>query len=180
MIKLYVLIVSISTIVDDIERGWLELDYEIRMVKENELAEALRLVWDVFGEFEAPDYSKEGIEEFRAFIEPDSVRQKIRNNQLLVWGCFAGHKVVGVIAGRPPCHISLLFVDKQFHRKGIAKAMFNEMLLYYRSSGGYTEVTVNSSPYAVAAYHRMGFRDTAGEQEINGIRFVPMKLSMGL
>jgi GNAT superfamily N-acetyltransferase len=82
---------------------------------------------------------------------------------------------VGVIASRPPCHISLLFVDKQFHRKGLAKAMFNEVLSYYLPFTECTEVTVNSSPYAVEAYHRMGFADTAAEQEVNGIRFVPMK-----
>lgn len=151
------------------------MDYEIRMLKANELEEALCLVWDVFQEFEASEYSKEGVHEFRAFIDPGSLCQKIANNEFLIWGCFINDKVIGVIASRPPCHISLLFVDKQFHRKGLAKAMFNEMASYYRSFTEYTEVTVNSSPYAVDAYHRMGFIDTAAEQEINGIRFVPMK-----
>lgn len=154
------------------------MDYEIRMLKANELEKALCLVWDVFQEFEAPEYSKEGVHEFRAFIEPDSLRQKIENNEFLIWGCLIDDKVIGVIASRSPCHISLFFVDKQFHRKGIAKAMFNEMVSYYRSFTEYTEVTVNSSPYAVDAYHRMGFCDTNTEQEINGIRFVPMKRSL--
>ncbi|MNC21100.1 putative N-acetyltransferase YafP [compost metagenome] len=154
------------------------MDYDIRMLKPNELEEALCLVWEVFQEFEAPEYSEEGVEEFKVFIDPVSLRQKVGNNEFLIWGCFMNGKVIGVIASRPPCHISLLFVDKQFHRKGLAKAMFNEVLSYYRSFTGYTEVTVNSSPYAAEAYRRMGFADTAEEQEVNGIRFVPMKRSM--
>ncbi|MDF2925560.1 MAG: GCN5-related N-acetyltransferase [Paenibacillaceae bacterium] len=154
------------------------MDYAIRMLNANELQEALHLVWNVFLEFEAPEYSAGGINEFRAFIDPDTVRKKVENNEFRIWGCFIEKKVVGVIASRPPCHISLLFVDKQFHRKGIAKALFNELISYYRSFTEYTEVTVHSSPYAVDTYHHMGFVDTTAEQEINGIRFVPMKRSL--
>ncbi len=39
-----------------------------------------------------------------------------------------------------------------------------------------TEITVNSSPYAVEVYHKLGFKDTAVEQISDGIRFTPMKL----
>ncbi|CCL11870.1 N-acetyltransferase GCN5 [Clostridioides difficile] len=39
-----------------------------------------------------------------------------------------------------------------------------------------TEITVNSSPYAVEVYHKLGFKDTAVEQIVDGIRFTPMKL----
>lgn len=38
---------------------------EIRKIKENELTNALDLVWRVFLEYEAPDYSEEGIQEFK-------------------------------------------------------------------------------------------------------------------
>jgi len=38
-----------------------------------------------------------------------------------------------------------------------------------------SEVSVNSSLYAVEAYKRLGFVATNAEQQKNGIRFVPMK-----
>ena len=38
---------------------------EIRNIKNTEMKEALDLVWRVFLEFEAPDYTEEGIKEFR-------------------------------------------------------------------------------------------------------------------
>ena len=34
------------------------------------------LVWEVFSEFEAPDYSAEGINTFREFIEPAKVSKR--------------------------------------------------------------------------------------------------------
>lgn len=40
---------------------------------------------------------------------------------------------------------------------------------------GVMRMTVNASPNAVEAYHRMGFRDTMPLMEQNGIRFVPME-----
>ena len=35
--------------------------------------------------------------------------------------------------------------------------------------------TVNSSPYAVPIYHKLGFVDTNTEQLASGMRYTPMK-----
>jgi hypothetical protein len=40
------------------------------------------------------------------------------------------------------------------------------------------KITVNSSPDAVGASRRMGFIPTSEEQLVNGVRFVPMGLSL--
>jgi ribosomal protein S18 acetylase RimI-like enzyme len=93
---------------------------------------------------------------------------------LRIWACFGEDAVCGVIAVRPPAHLSLLFVDSRCHNQGIARAMFEYAL--FRLSG--TEMTVNSSPYAVGFYRKMGFVETDREQTVNGIRFVPMKRSL--
>ncbi|WP_168733762.1 GNAT family N-acetyltransferase [Metabacillus sediminilitoris] len=37
-----------------------------------------------------------------------------------------------------------------------------------------SKLTVNSSPYALGIYHRLGFVESDKEQTINGIRFTPM------
>ena len=42
---------------------------EIRKLEPEALEEALALVWEVFAEFEAPEYTQEGIEEFWRFID---------------------------------------------------------------------------------------------------------------
>lgn len=136
---------------------------------------ALDLVWQVFLEFEAPDYSDEGIQEFENFIALNSIEQKINKNEMLFWGCFCGENLVGVAATRQPCHISLLFVDKEHHRRGIGRVLLNTVTSFYKETGVYREMTVNSSSYAAEVYRKLGFMDTGTEQLVNGIRFTPMK-----
>lgn len=141
------------------------------------LQEAMELVWKVFQQFEAPEYCEEGISEFHDFIQVDSIRQKLLAKEFFLWAAYEGEQIVGVMAVRPPFHISLLFVDPQFHCRGIARSLF-ETVLEVCKRNGYTEITVNSSPYAVKIYRRLGFVDTDVEQTVNGIRFVPMKYSV--
>ena len=156
-------------------------EYVISEIEIDDLDKALRLVWGVFLAYEAPDYVDEGIMEFKQYIEQGSIRQKLMENQLLMWVCKdkdlidENRQIKGVLATRPPCHISLLFVDGEYQRKGIARALLGHMVDYYRARYDYTEITVNSSPYAKEAYHRLGFSDTDTEQTVNGIRFTPMK-----
>ena len=152
-------------------------NYGIQTIDENspQLLEALQLVIDVFLEFEAPDYCDEGIMEFKNYIESDAIIKMLRKNEIFIWGCINEKKVIGVIATKQPCHISLLFVDKLYHKQGIARELYNTVVSYYMEKSNYTEMTVNSSPYAVEVYHKLGFTDTNNEQTVNGIRFIPMK-----
>ena len=56
--------------------------------------------------------------------------------------------------------------------KGIGKRLF----LYMLKDNQPEKLTVNSSPYAVPVYHKLGFCDVDEEQIVNGIRFTPMEL----
>ena len=140
------------------------------IIKTDQLNEALDLVRRIFLEYEAPEYSDEGIQEFMRFIDLESIRQMISASKIILWVCETCGKIVGVLGARSG-HINLLFVDGKYHRRGIARQLFNVMLLYYKPS----VVTVNSSPYAVPAYRKLCFVDTDVEQTLNGIRFIPMR-----
>ena len=135
---------------------------------------AMALVWRVFLEFEAPEYTQEGIQEFQDFIDIDGVQKRMEDGQLSVWGCFDKDKIVGVIATRPVCHISLLFVDKNYHRQGIARQLLSKVLGYLATQNACETVTVHASPYVVLAYKRLGFMPSGEEQTVNGLRFTPM------
>ena len=87
-----------------------------------------------------------------------------------IWSCVSGGRIVGVLAADND-HIHLLFVGREYHRKGIARQLFDIMVEYYCA----LEITVNSSPYAVEAYRKLGLVDTDTEQTVNGLRFTPMK-----
>ncbi len=150
-------------------------NYMVRKLSSDDLPEALQLIWDVFIEYDAPEYPEEGVGEFRSFIELTSIKRLMVEEGLLIWGAFDKDKEVGVIAVKPPCHIVLLFVNKYYHRKGIARALYEEALCHQKEKYFCRVATVNSSPYAIEAYRRLGFMVTGAEQTVNGLRFTPMQ-----
>ena len=142
----------------------------IRKIGQEEVENALLLVWQVFQEYEAPDYTEDGV---RAFYK--SVHDEEYVSALDWYGAFVEEKLVGVIAVRNAgAHIALFFVDGEYHRQGIGKRLFQAVRIQCRSA----KMTVNSSPYAVPIYHALGFRSTDSEQVVNGLRFTPMELSL--
>lgn len=47
-----------------------------------------------------------------------------------------------------------------------------------RKNGDNYKITVNSAPFAIDFYHKIGFKDTGKEQTVDGIRFLPMQISI--
>ena len=135
----------------------------------------LQLVWNVLEEFELYQYSAEGMKEFQKFIEYDNMKRLLENSEMKMWGCFFNGKIIGMIATKQSNHISLLFVDKDYHRQGIARALYQKLIEYFSTNDDCLEITVNSSLYAVEAYKRLGFVATDTEQQKNGIRYIPMR-----
>jgi GNAT superfamily N-acetyltransferase len=137
------------------------------------LDEALTLIRDVFYEYEAPEYSNEGVEEFMRFLTLENCRDMIKQDKIYFWTCENNGKTIGVLGARSD-HINLLFVNGDYHRKGIARRLIELMIERFNP----TEITVNSSPYAVEAYRKLGFVSTDNERTKNGIRFIPMKRTL--
>ena len=96
---------------------------EIRKVLIEEMKDALNLVWRVFLEYEAPDYTDEGIKEFKKSI--DDVNWV---NAREFYGAFIEEKLVGVIATKDATHIALFFVDGKFQGQGIGKKLYNKII----------------------------------------------------
>ncbi|WP_238881875.1 GNAT family N-acetyltransferase [Clostridium sp. YIM B02551] len=145
--------------------------YKYRELKIIELSDATELIKKVFMIFEAPDFPEEGVETFIKFIESDSLKDEFEEGSLRFFGCFDDNKIIGVIGTRKVNHICLLFVDREYHKQGIGKKLFEKV----KESIQEKKVTVNSSPYAVGFYHSLGFKDKGMEQLVDGIRFTPME-----
>ena len=135
----------------------------------------LQLVWRVFEEFVAYQHSAESVREFQNYFEYANIKRLLDNSEMKMWGCFHDGEIIGMIATKHSCHISLLFVDKKYHRQGIARALYQKVIEECSEIDGCSEISVNSSLYAVEAYQRLGFVATDTEQMKNGIRFVQMK-----
>lgn len=92
-------------------------NFEYRLIKENEIKDALALVKIVFDEFEKPYYKELGIQNFYKFIEETSLKDAINQGTIRLYGAFDNNKIIGVIGTRNISHICLLFVSKNYHKK---------------------------------------------------------------
>lgn len=142
----------------------------IRQVKENEIEIVRKLVLDTFMEFEAPDYSEEGIKSFKDFIFDDEKFLNLEINIIEI-----NEKIVSMIAIREKSHIALLFTHKDFQKKGLARKLFDNFKFSLKSG---EKITVNSSPYAVEVYKKLGFEIVEPEQTVDGIRFTKMMMEI--
>jgi GNAT superfamily N-acetyltransferase len=150
----------------------------IRKITSHEVESAMNLALEFFMQFEAPDYDPSGVETFkRDIVENPEFLENGRRGICPIYGAFDGEKIVALMGMRSSkTHINLVFTKKEYHRKGIARAIFHYLLNdILRENPSLDALTLNSSPYGLPFYLALGFIPLGEEREINGIRFTPMK-----
>lgn len=89
---------------------------EIKKLTQSEKRMAMDLAWEVFIEFEGPDYPQEGTDHFRSFIDNTEMV-----GELEVYGAFDGNILAGMIALRSSgSHISLFLCAKRISSEASA------------------------------------------------------------
>ena len=151
-----------------------ELAYEIRFAAQEKWEEAMGLAWKTFLEFEADVYTMEGVRSFEDFITDSGLKRMFIMGIYQMMTAYDHGRMVGMITLRNEVHISLLFVDKNYHRHGIGRALIMKMADYVKDELGKRRLTVNASPYGVAFYHQLGFRDLGPQKQQDGIIYTPM------
>jgi GNAT superfamily N-acetyltransferase len=147
---------------------------EFQIGQENAVSSFVRRVFD---EFVAPDYSEEGNNTFYDYIDPQKIKERIESGVTFILYTMEGNDISGMIEIRNNDHISLLFVDKKYQGKGIARDLYKKSIeICLKNSPGPIEFTVNSSPFAVEIYEKLGFTKIEEEKTLNGIRYIPMKM----
>jgi GNAT superfamily N-acetyltransferase len=148
-----------------------------RPMQPDEAQEVSDLIMRVFNEFVAPGYAPEGVQEFLWYVQPAALLKRAKIGTTLV-ACVE-KQVVGIIQMKEISHVSLLFVDKAFQRKGISSELLNRAIaICRRDNPAVAQITLNSSPYALPIYEKLGFRPTGPEQVTNGVRSTPMVLEL--
>jgi GNAT superfamily N-acetyltransferase len=140
--------------------------------------ESMSLAWRTFMKFEAGDYTKEGIESFQNFISDTILHKMFILGEYQLFVACDGKKLVGMVSLRNETHISLLFVDEKYHKRGIGRSLLEYISDYVKNEEGHRLLTVNAAPYATGFYHRIGFVDTGKLQMNDGIYFTPMEMSI--
>jgi GNAT superfamily N-acetyltransferase len=151
------------------------MGYQIRSAYRDDWDDAMALAWKTFLQFEADVYSPEGVKHFQDFITDTTLHRMFIMGAYQMFVAVAEGKIVGMITLRNSTHISLLFVDEKYHRRGIGRALIGYLTQYLATEVGASYVTVNAAPYGVDFYHKLGFQDIRPEEEKDGITYTPMK-----
>ena len=65
------------------------------------------------------EYGEEGIRSFAEFVTDEALKKMFLIGEYLLFVALDGEKIVGLISLRNGNHIWLLFVDEEYHRRGI-------------------------------------------------------------
>lgn len=152
------------------------MEISIKKYKQGQEIAIFQLIKAVYDAFVAIDYSPEGNAFFYDWIQPQKIaeRQLKQNN---IWLAYMGAELAGVIEIRDNKFVSLLFVDKNYQRHGIAKSLFDASLREMKQrNSSLDKVYVHASPFSIPIYRNMGFVETDDMCEENGIKYVPMEM----
>lgn len=134
-----------------------------------------QLICGLVEKFIAREFSAQGREFLLSTMTADAISQTMQSGYSYHVAENKG-LLTGVVAVRDNAHLYHLFVAEQFHRKGIAKKLWQVAMKGCLRDGNTGEFTVNSSAYALGVYKQFGFITQSGPQEKNGVVFYPMKL----
>lgn len=157
--------------------------YTIKMGCADDWQDAMGLSWKTFLEFEGKVYPPSGIRNFNDFITDEKLYQMFLKGEYQMFCAFdtmekinGRYRLIGLVTLRNISHISLLFVDKKYHRQGIGMGLIDFIRNYLLSEVGCERVTVNAAPYGIPFYHYVGFKDLGPERMSDGILYTPMEL----
>jgi GNAT superfamily N-acetyltransferase len=149
-----------------------------REIYQGEEENVCKLITECFNEFVAPGYSEDGIIEFFKYLTPERTHNRLARNHFILLA-LDGSLIVGVIEVRNNNHISLFFVRKEYQNQGIGKKLHEIAIEKCKTLKPDIDVIdVNSSPYAVPIYEKLGFVKVSDEQIENGMRFTPMTVKI--
>ncbi len=148
---------------------------EYRWATPDDWKRAMLLAWKTFMEFEAQDYTQEGIRHFFEFITDDDIHKAFLAGSYPMLVAYDRDRIVGMGTLRGSNRLSLLFVDAEYHRQGIGRELLDRLGRFLREEKGEEYMTVKAAPYAVDFYRRLGFYTVEPERSIHGILVTGME-----
>lgn len=147
----------------------------IRPIKDTDIPAVAKLMRALSDEFIVHECTVESASSFARENDENGIRSFVGAGMAYSVADMDG-KIAGFIAIRENKHVFHMFVDKAFHRQGIAKALWQVAREAALDAGNPGVFTVNASNYAMPVYEAMGFVRTASRQCKNGIQYNPMQI----
>ena len=149
--------------------------YEIRWAEDKDWIPAMHMIWKTFLKYEAVDYTEEGIRNFHEFITDEHLYKSFRQGRYQMMVALDGARIIGAASVRNYNHLSLLFVDEEYHHRGVGRSLMGRMCEYLKKEAGERYMSLKAAPYAVDFYRKLGFHAVHAEEAFSGIRVTPME-----
>ncbi len=140
---------------------------QTRPIEKTEYDEMRTLIFESFSRFVAPDYTEEGVTNFRTFLFDEALPARCD-----FFGVYEGKRLQGaLVAEKDGSHIRAFFVRTGEQGQGFGGTLMRYVLNLHQGA-----VTVNASRYGKPIYEKFGFRAVSEETQKDGILFTPMIL----
>ena len=149
----------------------------IRSLRPDDIPAAARLLRAVAEEFILHESSPEDSAAFLAAQGEEGMRGFLAEGYVY-HVAEVGGELAGFIAVRQRSHVYSLYVDKRFHRQGIARRLWDAARAAALGPDHPGAFTVNSSNHAVPFYESLGFARTVPMQ-VATVCYNPMRLALG-
>jgi GNAT superfamily N-acetyltransferase len=149
----------------------------IRPCEDPDLPAMARLFRASALEFIVHESPREGACTFLRENDEEGLRGFTRSGQHVYHVAIDGGELAGFIAIRNNDHLYHLFVDRRWHRQGLARRLWEVARLEALARGGAGSFTVNASSCAVPVYEAFGFERTAPLQCVKGLKVNPMRFT---
>jgi len=149
---------------------------QIRSLLPDDIPAAAALLQRAAGEFILHESTPEDGARFLAEQSEEGIRGYVAKGFVYHVAEMDG-ALAGFIAIRERSHVFHLFVDKRFHRRGIARRLWETAKQAALGPGHPGAFTVNASTHALPFYASLGFVPTAPMQ-VSTVRYTPMRLAL--
>ena len=115
-------------------------------------------------------FEKEVPKWFEDELLEESFKERILSDEYEHFVYVQENEIVGFIAIKNKNRLFHLFVDEKYHKKGIAKELWNYVKEHYDVSN----ISVNASLYAIKTYESFGFKVSGVQSKYLGLKYQPM------
>ena len=150
-------------------------DVIIKKADLNDWDAAIGVAWSTFKQIAKEVSNEEGANRFRDGLTSTQLYIDFLQGEYPLFCAYKGEKVIGMLTLKDKHHISLLFVKKEYQRRGIGTRLLQACRAYCREQG-ILNLTVNAAPTGIPFYLANGFAISSGECFEGGMRFTPMIL----
>jgi GNAT superfamily N-acetyltransferase len=119
-----------------------------------------------------------GVETVLLSIEPTSIAEFIAAPHFCHWVASAQGEIIAVAGLRDNAHLYHLFVAQDWQRRGVGRALWQQVMSAALAAGNPNAFTVNSTLHGRPAYERFGFITTGPVTQRDGMIFIPMALNL--